>query len=118
MKTISTLPPLLLQTIFGTLAIQLGRATQFIRRQGKLTADNFARAFCLFLVRGSKTSLQRLAGELGITPSALSQRLQQRSTAGFLRTLLLRALEQLTLPRQSRTVIPLLQRFAGVSIVD
>jgi hypothetical protein len=118
MRTISTLPPVVLQTIFGALAIQLGRATQFIRRQGKLTADNFARAFCLFLVRGSKTSLQRLASELRITPSALSQRLQQRATARFLRTLLLGALEQLMLPKRNRTVLPLLKRFTSVSLAD
>jgi hypothetical protein len=118
MKSISTLAPIVLQTIFGTLAIQLARTTRFIRRQGKLRADDFARNFCLFLVRRPRTPLQRLASELGLTCSALSQRLQQRTTARFLRVLLLGALEQLALPKRTRHVLPLLNRFTGVSLVD
>jgi hypothetical protein len=118
MKSILTLPPVVLQTIFGTLAVQLGRATKFIRRQRKLRADNFAMVFCLFLIRSPKFSLQSLAGELNISESALAQRLQEPVTAVFLRTLLLRAVGQLTLQTRTRTVIPLLKRFKSVVLVD
>ncbi len=41
MKSISKLAPVVLQTIFGPLATQLGLLTQFIRRQGKLDAAEF-----------------------------------------------------------------------------
>jgi len=118
MKSISTLPPVVLQTIFGTLATQLGRLTQFIRRQGKLDPCAFARTFSLFLIRSPKASLQQLASELSITPSALSQRFQQPATAEFLRQLLLRSLGELSLQKQSSTLIPLLQRFKGVYPTD
>jgi hypothetical protein len=118
MKTISTLPPVVLQTIFGTLAIQLGRLTQFIRRQGRLRAEDFARTFCLYLIRHPKTALARMAKELSISPSALSQRLQQRATARFLRALLLGAVGQLHLRTQTRTLVPLLRRFNGVYLAD
>ena len=67
MTAICTLPPVVLQTIFGTRALRLGRTTRFIRRQGKLHAEDFARTFCLFLIRGPKASLARLASELSIT---------------------------------------------------
>lgn len=118
MKTISTLPPVVLQTIFGTLAIQLGRVTNFIRRQGKLHPEDFARTFCLFLIRTPEASLARLARELGITASALTQRLRQRATATFLRTLLSDALEQLTLAQRTRHIVPLLKRFTDVVLAD
>ena len=118
MKSISELAPVVLQTIFGSLATQLGRLTQFIRRQGKLDAAEFARTLCLFLIRYPKASLQQLSAELSITASALSQRFQQPATAEFLRQLLLRSLGELSLQRQRPNLIPLLQRFNGVYPTD
>jgi len=118
MKSISKLAPVILQTIFGPLATQLGRLTQFIRRQGKLDAAEFARTLCLFLIRYLKASLQQLSAELSITASALSQRFQQPATAEFLRQLLLRSLGELSLQRQRPNLIPLLQRFNGVYPTD
>jgi hypothetical protein len=62
--------------------------------------------------------LARLASELRITASGLTQRLQQRATATFLRTLLVGALKHLTLTPRTRAVAPLLKRFTCVVLAD
>jgi hypothetical protein len=118
MKSINTLPPVVMQIIFGTLATELGRSSGFILRQGKLYAGDFARIFSVYLIRVPKYSLQQLALELSVTASALSQRLQDAATVQFLRLLLLAAVQYLCTVKRSRTIIPILERFKGVYIGD
>jgi hypothetical protein len=118
MKSIHTLAPVVLQSIFGTLAKQLGRSTGFIRRQGKLLASDLARTLSLHLIRFPQTSMQQLAIELSISASALCQRLQQQSTVQFLRQLLVAAVQKLATSVQSKTHIAILQRFRGVYLND
>jgi hypothetical protein len=118
MKSLCTVAPLVLQTIFGSLATGLGRATGFIRRQRQLRAADFARTFSVYLIRKPTDALGRIAAELGLSCSALSQRLQEPSTARFLRAMLLGAVDQLVLPLRARHGVPLLSRFTRVSLAD
>src|SRR6266487_371247 len=119
MDAILTAPLSLLQSLFGTIATEVGAATQFVRRRGKIDPAAFARVLCLGLVRLPKASLEQLGAELRVTASALCQRLQQPVTARFLRALLTRALGHLTTSDVRRaTVIPLLRRFRGVYLSD
>src|SRR5262245_24420861 len=94
MKAIVSAPPLVLQALFAS-ALELARATHFIRRLRQLQPDAFARTFSLFLIQHPKASLEQLAEQLHISASALAQRLHESTTASFLLALLRRAVDAL-----------------------
>ena len=116
MDAIVRVPPLVLQAIFANLT-QLARHTGFVLRLRALQPDAFAHTFCLYLIRFPDATLQQLADQLHITASALAQRLTD-TAARFLRAVLQRTLDCLATTIPPRCVIPLLQRFNGVYLVD
>ena len=109
--------PAVLQALFAA-AEPLARQTHFVVRLRRLHPAAFARAFCLFLVRYPKASLEQLAGELRITAAALCQQLHKPAAADFLFALLGYALQRLTAAALRPVAIPLLRRFNGVYLTD
>jgi DDE family transposase len=109
--------PLVLQALFAA-AEPLARQTRFVVRLRRLHPAAFARAFCLFLVRSPKASLEQLATELGVTAAGLCQQLHKPAAADFLFALLGCALQRLTAATLRPVAIPLLRRFNGVYLTD
>jgi hypothetical protein len=109
--------PAVLQAVFDA-ADELARRVGFVHRVRRLRPAAFARAFGLFLIRYPKASLQQLGDELGVTASALCQRLRLPAAAHFLLALLGLALARLTAAALRPVAIPLLRRFNGVYVVD
>lgn len=109
--------PGVLQALFEV-ADALALDTGFVRRRRKLQPAAFARAFCLFLIRYPRASLEQLAARLDITPSALCQRLRAPAAAEFMLLLLRHALDRLGATLLRPVAIPLLRRFNGVYLVD
>jgi hypothetical protein len=109
--------PAVLQAIFEA-ADHLARQTGFVRRLRKLRPAAFARTFTLDLVRHPKASLDQSAAALGLTASALTQRLARPAAAAFLLALLRHAVSRLAATLLRPVAIPLLRRFNGVYLVD
>ena len=109
--------PVVLQALFA-LAEPLARQTGFVVRLRRLHPAAFAHAFCVFLIRYPKASLEQLAAELKITASALGQQLSKPAAADFLFALLRSALERLSAAALRPVAIPLLRRFNGVYLTD
>lgn len=109
--------PPFLQALFAP-ADRLARLTGFVRRVRRLQPAAFAHAFCLFLIRYPKASLEQLAAELGLTAAALCQQLGKPAAADFLFALLGHALRRLTAAALRPVAIPLLRRFNGVYLTD
>jgi hypothetical protein len=118
MDAILNRAPALLQAIFGTAADPLARQTGFVQRIRRLTPTAFAQAFCLFLIRYPRASLDQLAAQMHLTAAALCQRLRSAAAADFLRALLADALGRLAAAAVRPVAIPLLRRFRGVYLVD
>jgi hypothetical protein len=109
--------PVVLQALFAV-AEPLARQTQFVVRLRRLHPAGFAHAFCLFLIRYPKASLEQLAAELKITASALCEQLHKPAAADFLFALLSHALQRLAAATLRPVAIPLLRRFNGVYLTD
>ncbi len=119
MNAIVSRPLSVLQDIFGNAAGRVAREVGFVQRCRKWQPGDFARTFCLFLIRYPKATLQQLADELKITASALCQRLAQGAAASpFLFALLQYGLERLGRAMLRPVMIPLLRRFNGVYLID
>lgn len=109
-----------LQTLVTTTANALARETGFVQRASKLTGAHFVQALLFGWLTTSQATLQPLAQMAGTVGVALSpQGLEQRFTeaaAQFLRRMLEEAVTQVVTAHP--VAIPLLQRFAGVSLLD
>lgn len=110
--------PRIVQPLFGSTADQLARQTGFVQRLRELKPSALARTMSVLALREPNASLAQLARELGITGSALSQRLSEPEAAEFLHALLGTALAQLAEAPARRVNIPLLNRFHGVYLAD
>jgi hypothetical protein len=117
MTDILTRPPAALQALLADAADRLARATRFVTRLRRVTPAAFARAFALVLISHPRASLEQLAAELGVTASALGQRLRLPAAARFLRALLRDALGRLA-DAPPPAAVPLLRRFNGVFLAD
>jgi hypothetical protein len=104
-----------LQVLFTSTAEALGRTTNFIQRQRRLTAADFAQTLVFQWMASPKATLESLADELDLSPQALHQRLGPPAQA-FLRALLLEALR--TAWKAPRQRLGLLDRFAAVVVED
>jgi hypothetical protein len=109
--------PVVLQALFAA-AEPLARQTHFVVRLRRLHPAAFAHAFCVFLIRYPRASLEQLAAELQVTASALCQQLHKPAAADFLFALLRSALERLSAAALRPVAIPLLRRFNGVYLTD
>ena len=110
--------PRIVQPLFSTTADQLARQTGFVKRLRALKPAALARTMSVFLLREPNASLAQLARELGITASALGQRLSDPAAAAFLHALLRAAIARLAETPAPRVGIPLLHRFNGVYLTD
>lgn len=104
-----------LQAIFGSVSDELGRTSGFIKRARAFSGAEFARALVFGWLGRARASVESLADRLGITGSALQQRLT-REASEFLRLVFAAALSRLLSSRNAR--IPLLSKFNGVYVED
>jgi hypothetical protein len=118
MKAILDTAPAVLQDLFGATADRLARQTGLVHRLRRLAPGALARTMSVFLVREPGAPLAQLGRELGVSASALCQRLSEPAAAEFLRGLLAAALARLARAPARRANIPLLRRFNGVYLVD
>jgi hypothetical protein len=104
-----------LQLLFTVKAEELGRETQFIRRQRKLTAAACAQTLVFHWMGDGKATLESMAEELEVSPQALQQHLGPQAQA-WLRALLAEALRRALRPRPES--LGLLDRFTAVQLED
>lgn len=70
-----------LAMLFTTVADQVARDTKFIQRERGFTGAEFVRALVLGWIENSQATLEELGEELGVTASALQQRMTSKSVA-------------------------------------
>jgi hypothetical protein len=107
--------PRLLQAIFGDVSDEIAQACGFIKRQRGFSGSEFVRTLVFGWLGRSRASIEYLAERLGITGSALQQRLTEEASE-CLRLVFMQALKELLCSRQVR--IPLLGKFTGVYAED
>ena len=108
------------QHLVTTTANQLARETGFVQRASKLTGAAFVQTLLFGWLNNPQATLQQLAqmaGSVGvaISPQGLDQRFTQ-TAAGFLQRLLEAAVTHVVTAHP--VTIPLIQRFAGVYLLD
>src|SRR5437764_2416379 len=118
MAAIVTAPPVAVQALFGPDADRLARASGFVVRRRRLTAAGVAQALALVPLTAPRAPLAHLGEFLGVTASALSQRLRAAPAARFLAALLRHALGRLSAGWVAPCAIPVVRRFRGVFLVD
>lgn len=109
-----------LQQVVTTTANQLARETGFVQRASKLTGATFVQTLLFGWLNNPQATLQQLAqmaGTVGvaISPQGLDQRFTQ-AAASFLQRVLEAAVHEIVTAHP--VAIPLLQRFAGVYVLD
>jgi DDE family transposase len=109
-----------MQTLLTTTVDGLARETGFVRRASKLSGAHFVQALVLGWLNNPNATLQQLAqmaGTVGvpISPQGLDQRFS-RAAADLLHRVLEAAVGSLV--TADPVAIPLLQRFAGVYLLD
>jgi Transposase DDE domain len=109
-----------LQTLFTTTADALARRSGFVERTSKLTGALFAQGLVFGWLANPDASLPQLAAAAALAGvSITAQGLDQRCTstaAGFLESLLSAAVDVLV--QADRVVMPLLERFTTVELLD
>lgn len=111
---VERIPPVL-QAIFGKVADDKARKCGFIQRQRGFSGAQFVRALVFGWLARPKASIESLAETLGISGSALQQRLTAAAVE-CLRLVLCEAVQMLMGGRSAR--IPLLAKFNGVYVED
>jgi hypothetical protein len=109
-----------LQTLFTTIADELGRRTGFVERRSKLTGALFAQALVFGWLANSDAALPQLAAAAALAGVSISpQGLDQRCTsaaADFLERLLGVGVDLLI--QAERVAVPLLARLGAVELLD
>jgi hypothetical protein len=104
-----------LQTLFTTDADQAAKDSGMIRRQRKLTGAAFVQALVLHWLEDPKATIEEIIEDLDLTEASFNERFDARA-ADCLRRVLEKALNLTFAARPE--AIPLLRRFATVSIED
>ena len=109
-----------LQTVLGTDADRLAEETGAVQRKRKFTGSTLAQTFAVGFLHKPKASFEDLAQMsascgVPVTPQAIEQRFTP-ALARFLKSLFWIAVEQVV--QANEAVIPLLQRFNGVYLLD
>jgi hypothetical protein len=107
--------PRALQVIFGCVSDEAARTSGFIKRERGFSGSEFVRTLVFGWLGRPGAPIESLAERLGISGSALQQRLT-REASQFLRLIFTRALEVMFSSRSAR--IPLLAKFNGVYVED
>lgn len=106
-----------LQDLFGPLAEFLAGWVGFIVNQRKLTGPAIARALVFRWMADPKATLEDIASDLGVSPQALQQHLDNRAHA-FFRALIAAALDRLAKARLTAHALGLLGAFPAVVVDD
>jgi Transposase DDE domain len=104
-----------LQSLFTTDADQAAKDSGMIRRKRKLTGAAFVQALVFHWLENPQATIDEIIEDLDITEASFNERFDARA-ADCLRRVLEKALERLFAARPE--AIPLLRRFATVSIED
>jgi len=109
-----------LQAVFTSTADLAARQTRFMQRRSKLSGSAFVQALTFGWLQNPQASLEELAqaaGNLGvpISPQGLDQRFGPRAAAMLERVLQEAVLQVIS---ADPVAVPLLQRFAGVCLLD
>ena len=104
-----------LREVFGSVSDELGRSTGFIKRTRAFSGADFVRALVFGWLSCARATIEDLADRLGITASALQQRLTKEASE-FLRLAFENALNRMLGSRNVR--IPLLAKFTAVHVED
>src|SRR5262245_10747240 len=104
-----------LQTLFTTDSDQAAKDSGMIQRQRKLTGAQFVQALVFHWLENPEATLEEIIEDLDLSESAFNERFNDRA-AECLRRVLEKALNRLFAARPE--AIPLLRRFATVSIED
>jgi Transposase DDE domain len=104
-----------LQTLFTTDANQAAKDSGMIQRQRKLTGAQFVQALVFHWLENPQATIEEIIEDLNISEQAFNERFNARA-AECLRRVLEKALNHLFAARPE--AIPLLRRFATVSIED
>ena len=109
-----------MQTVLVDEAERLGRETGFVQRESKMMGGEFARTLVFAWMSNPDATLSELsqagaAEGVSISCQGLDQRFTE-SAARFLLALLNRAVEEVV--ESDPVAVPLLQRFAGVYVLD
>lgn len=107
--------PQVLQGIFGQFADMTARTSGFIQRERGFSGSEFLRVLTFGWLAHPRSPLEPLADELGISTSALQQRMTEPASE-FLRNALKQAVQQLL--GSCPTPIPILAKFNGVYAED
>lgn len=107
--------PAALQAVFGTIADEAARECGLIRRHRAFSGAQFVRALALGWLERPDASIESLASRLGVSGSALQQRLTTAAVE-CLRWVFSAAVRLLLSGRP--TSIPVLARFTGVYVED
>ncbi len=109
-----------MQTVLTNVADRLALATNFVKRQVKVTGSNFSQTLVMGWLGNPEATLDELcqtaaAVGLRITPQGLEQRFTKESS-DFMKAELEEAMAQVI--QAEPTAIPILQRFKGVYLTD
>lgn len=104
-----------LQTLFTTEADQAAKDSGMVRRRRKLTGAAFVQALVFHWLENPQATIEEIIEDLDISEQAFNERFDARA-ADCLRRVLEKALNQLFAAEPE--TIPLLRRFATVSIED
>ncbi len=104
-----------LQAIFGSVSDELGQTSGFIKRVRRFSGADFVRVLVFGWLSRASATIEDLADRLGITGSALQQRLTKEASE-FMRLSFENALNRMLGSRNVR--IPLLAKFAAVHVED
>ncbi len=109
-----------MQTVLTDMADELARASNFVKRQVKITGSNFCQTLVMGWLGKPEATLEELcqtaaAVGLEITPQGLEQRFTKEA-ADFMKAELEKAMGQVI--QAEPVTIPLLQRFNGVYLTD
>jgi hypothetical protein len=107
--------PRVLQAVFGSVSDEAARTCGFIKRKRGFSGGEFVRTLVFGWLGRPEASIESLADNLGISGSALQQRLT-REASEFLRLVFTRALQEMLSGRSAR--IPLLAKFNGAYLED
>jgi hypothetical protein len=104
-----------LQTLFTTDADQAAKDSGMIRRRRKLTGAEFVQALVFHWLEDPQATIEEIIEDLNLTESSFNERFDARA-ADCLRRVFEKALDRLFAARPE--AIPVLRRFAAVSIED
>ena len=109
-----------MQTVLTEVADRLGRGTNFVQRQVKVTGSNFCQTLVMGWLGKPEATLEELcqtgaAIGLEITPQGLEQRFTKEAS-DLMKAVLEEAIKQVV--KAEPVAIPILRRFNGVYLTD